>query len=470
MGKKREKSGEEVLEEKRRTFKLLREKLSKEAKEKVEKLEADVKRTNGEDARLVTELETAREEAGSVEVLFVGLDCGKSGLNAVVAPGNIRMAVMRKAQAEAVLAQAEESGVAKEEEIAAAKASLEKATLSEEEARRLFESAQVPSASSSRSAVDGAPRLVRKNCSEKGAHPVTKGLKESELLEKKHQKQREDQLAIVDACFVKKGAHGAMLKEFVGLNSVAFNPVAELAAIQSRFSGYRFLQIAYNSGVQRKQRRTTAIKRRGFVARCTRLLTKLLPEAVLRAPPDKFLARSLPFPQRSPQSRQRDMIRGWERGVKRAMDAMGRSVSTCRLPIWISVDMFSGKGQRTSSTFPFQELYRSVVRHINSRPELAARVTVQIDNGYRSSRQAAGTMCYLANMAQENHRKVRALDLPDDWLGPIQDGFGYFFCPLTKAILKRDPPAALSMSTIGACTFYNAPHPAIWAPAQSSTE
>jgi hypothetical protein len=261
-----------------------------------------------------------------------------------------------------------------------------------------------------------------------------------------------------------------MLKELVKLSGVAFDPDAELAAVKSRLSVYRLLKIAYNSGAQRKERRTTAIKRRGFTARATRLLTKDLPEAVLRAPPDKFLAKSLPFPKRSPQSRQRDKVRGWERGVNRAMAAIEASKSTCRLPVWIATDMFSGKGQRISSTFPFQEVYRSMLRHIRSRPKLAARVMVYVDNGYRSSRQAAGTMCYLANMERADHRKVQALNCPDDWLGEMQDGFGYFYCPVTSAILKRDPPASLSMGTIGTCTFFNAPHPRIWAPALAAAE
>ena len=114
--------------------------------------------------------------------------------------------------------------------------------------------------------------------------------------------------------------------------------------------------------------------------------------------------------------------------------------------------------------FILHEVYRSMLRHIRSRPKLAARVMVYIDNGYRSSRQAAGTMCYLADMERADHRKVQVLNLPNDWLGQVQDGFGYFYCPVTNAILKRDPPASLSMSTIGTCTFYNAPHPQIWAP------
>ena len=76
-------------------------------------------------------------------------------------------------------------------------------------------------------------------------------------------------------------------------------------------------------------------------------------------------------------------------------------------------------------------------------------------------------MCYLSNTI---HRNIQAFDLPHDWKGGIQDGFGYFFCPVTKTVLLRDPPAAMSMSTIGACSLYNAPRPQIWAHAQSTAE
>jgi hypothetical protein len=461
---KKKMSDEEVLEAKRSSVRQLLDKLVMEAKEKVKILEVKAEETGGADVRWQTELEAAKNERNSVEVLFVGLDCGKSGLNAVMAPNVIRKAVRYKALAEAELAEAEQSGNG--ERIADAKRVLGEATLTEEKARQLFEDAQVPSESSTR------PNLLplRKNRCEKGAHSITKGCRRSELSEVQLQKEREQRLKFFDECFLENSGHGAMMKDLVKLNGVAFDPDAELAAIKSRLSVYRLLKIAYNSGAQRKERRTTAIKRRGFTARATRLLTKDLPEAVLRAPPDKFLKRDLPFPKRSPQSRQRDKVRGWERGVNRAMGAIEASKSTCRLPVWIAADMFSGKGQRTSSTFPFQELYRSMVRHIRSCPKLAARVMVYQENGYRSSRQAAGTLSYLANMERADHRKVQALNCPDDWLGPVQDGFGYFYCPVTNTILLRDPPAAMSMGTIGTCTFYKAPHPNIWAPALTAAE
>ena len=103
-------------------------------------------------------------------------------------------------------------------------------------------------------------------------------------------------------------------------------------------------------------------------------------------------------------------------------------------------------------------------RYIKSHPKLAKRIMVQTSNGYRSSRQASGTLCYLANMERKDHRQVQARDLPQDWVGELLSGFKYFYCPVTEAILKRDPPAALSMATIAAIMFFGAPRPEFWAP------
>ena len=104
-------------------------------------------------------------------------------------------------------------------------------------------------------------------------------------------------------------------------------------------------------------------------------------------------------------------------------------------------------------------------RYIRSHPKLAKRIMVHTENGYRSSRQASGTLCYLANLGRHDHREVQARDLPkEDWVGELLSGFKYFWCPITGAILKRDPPAALSMATIAAIMFFGAPRPEFWAP------
>ena len=86
--------------------------------------------------------------------------------------------------------------------------------------------------------------------------------------------QLEERLAVFDECLAGDAGHKKLLEKLVKLTKVAWDRDAELAAVASRLSVFRLLQIAYNSGVQRKQRRTTAIKRRGFTARAVRLLTK----------------------------------------------------------------------------------------------------------------------------------------------------------------------------------------------------
>ena len=63
---------------------------------------------------------------------------------------------------------------------------------------------------------------------------------------------------------------------------------------------------------------------------------------------------------------------------------------------------------------------------------------VHIENGYRSSKAAAGTLCYLAELGPYDHREVQPLDLPDHWKGKSVGGFNYFFCPVTEAIVNRD--------------------------------
>ncbi len=444
---------DELLDKKRKACLQMEERLLKEEAERV----AESQRRLDGDPRAKSELEDAEERLKNVGILFLGLDCGKSGLDAALGSRPERKAVRFKAEAEAALSVAEKLPLdhgGREEEIEKADTKRKSVTLSESAARQLLEDQQVPTARG----------ITRKNRSEKGAL-ISQGCRQSELLEKSLKRKEEEALKRFDAC-VKKDHH-ELLKSSVPLSSVAFDATLELEAIQARLSCCRLLQVAYNSGMKKKQRRTRAMRDRAFTARATRMLTKELPEAVLRAG-DKVLSKRVTLPKRSPQSRQREKIRGWERGVNRAMEVIASSKATCQLPLWIATDMFSGAGQRISSSFPFQGLYRSISKHIQSRPKLSSRIMIYIDNGFRSSRQAAGTLSYLANLQRADHRKVRALDLPADWLGPCLDGFGYFWCPVTNTLVKRDPPAAKSMSTIGTCTFFKAPHPEIWAHARSN--
>src|SRR5689334_8469781 len=67
-----------------------------------------------------------------------------------------------------------------------------------------------------------------------------------------------------------------------------------------------------------QQRRTTDKLKRAYVARFTRVVTKMLPEAVAKAG-DKFLEHNVEFPPRSPHSRMREQVRDWERGTHMAL-------------------------------------------------------------------------------------------------------------------------------------------------------
>ena len=130
-----------------------------------------------------------------------------------------------------------------------------------------------------------------------------------------------------------------------------------------------------------------------------------------------------------------------------------------RCPLRVSVDKCPSKGQRTTSSFPFASLHRAMARLIATCP-LSKRIMVHIENGYRSSRQAAGLMCYLANMPRADHRSVKPTDAQYAWQTPMVGQFKFFYCPVTQCILQRDPPAALSMVAIGTCALHGAPrHP-----------
>ena len=60
-------------------------------------------------------------------------------------------------------------------------------------------------------------------------------------------------------------------------------------------------------------------------------------------------------------------------------------------------------------------------------------------------------------MERCNHRKVKSLDVQQPWQGPLVGSFKWFYCPVTGELVKRDPPAALSMCVIGTCSLHGAP-------------
>ena len=444
------------------------------------------------------ELQALLKELESVFVWHGGLDCGKSGLDAVIPPASVQLATASKAAAEAAVSRAEALILEVEAEL--------KSLLGDpqfgEERRQILEKHKGGDLLSEMWEVedpkgffdvcaaydllllakgqnsDALAELKRVTMDQEQAAKlfasdrhkglsITKSHRKKEMHEQELQDERERRLRLFDSCLRGNDSHGTLLEKRASLHGIPLtDEEALLSAVKSRLFSFYLLQVCYNSSDQRKQRRTTDIRRRNYVSRVTRAVTKDLVEAVMKSPDGTFLSRNITVPKRSPHARQREYVRGWERGARVAAAAVQESNVALGarplVPLCIWVDMFSGKGQRTSSSFPFQELFRSIVRHIKSRPALSGRVLVQVENGYRSSRQAAGALCYLSNAEQIDHRSVKITDLKNNWAGPLLDSFGYFFCPVTGKILKRDPPAALSMATIGTCVYNGAPRHNIW--------
>ena len=291
---------------------------------------------------------------------------------------------------------------------------------------------------------------------------MSKGQNAVELNERRLRNDRERRLAIFAECLRGNDfTHHTLLATVKPLHDAPLG--REIEAVATRLRVRRFLEIAYNSNVVRQQRRTTDKLRRSYVARFTRVLTVTLPEAVAKAG-DRFLDRNVPFPGRSPHSRLREQVRGWERGPHVALARIASANERVPLgPLRLSCDMFPTKGQRVTSSFPFSSLHKRMCRLIQTSP-LSKRVSARIENGFRSSRQAAGLESYLANLQRADHRKVSTTDATAAWHGPLVGSFKWFFCPVTHKIIKRDPPAALSIAVIGTCSLHNAPRPNIFCP------
>lgn len=143
---------------------------------------------------------------------------------------------------------------------------------------------------------------------------------------------------------------------------------------------------------------------------------------------------------------------------------MRRNIEAANRPLFIAVDLFSAKGQRVSSSFPFMSFFRRVKRRIESG-RLRGLVVIEALNGYRSSRQAAGLLAFVGGLERSDHRAVQLSDLNlERWRGPPVSGFKYFFCPTTQQIWQRDAPAERTMIAVAACHVYGAPRPAILSP------
>ena len=424
-------------------------------------------------------------------ISVVGIDYGKSGVAAMMAPGPAQAALHAKAAAEALLARLLEEKAGLPKTLAAARRDLAEVTaelgrhregtqkyqwlkarwdrFSEAVDAAFQRSAQIDEeikAAEKRvlSATldeDKARALLASN-EQKGVNCVSKGQNAVELNERRLCDDRERRLAIFDECLRGNDfTHHTLLATVKSLHDAPLG--REIEAVATRLRVRRFLEIAYNSGAVRQQRRTTDKLRRSYVARFTRVLTKTLPEAVAKAG-DKFLDRNVPFPLAAPI---RVCASRSEAGSAASRVALARIASAGERvplgPLRLSCDMFTTKGQRVTSSFPFASLHKRMCRLIQTSP-LSKRVSARIENGFRSSRQAAGLLSYLANLQRADHRKVSTTDATAAWHGPLVGSFKWFFCPVTRKIIKRDPPAALSMVVIGTCSLHNAPRPNIFCP------
>jgi hypothetical protein len=294
----------------------------------------------------------------------------------------------------------------------------------------------------------------------KGVRCITKGQRSVEMHERQHRVERERRLLIFDKC-LRGGATHHTLQKAVGSLHRTSGGANAVAAVRARQLPFWLLQVAHNSGSVRQQRRATDKLGRSYAARYTRVLTKTLPDAVAADPKGGFLQHNVAFPARSPASRERERVRGWLRGARTAVvrgtkAADPKAPVVHRGPVRVSIDACPTKGQRTTSTFPVAELTRSM-RRLISRSPLREWVSVRIENGYRTSRQAAGMLSYLANLPRANHRAVKASDVDHAWQMAMVDAFGYFWCPVTRKIVRRDPPAALSVVCVGTGTLHGAP-------------
>lgn len=418
-----------------------------------------------------------------------GIDYGKSGAVAMIAPHAVQAALHEKAAAEAQLAHLLEL---KEKLPGLYRDALEEqdAVLDELgvdwtpplERRYVLAEWEAVDAYERLLSIDGEVEAARQRVVEatlledqarallatnrnKGMQCVTKAQKAVELNEKRLRDERERRLGIFAECLRGNDVtHHTLQQSVQSLHHAGAGK--EVEAVASRLGVFRLLQIAHSSGSVRQQRRTTDKLKRNYVARFTRTVTKVLPEEVAKAG-DSFLERNVVFPARSPHSRARERVRGWERGTHVALERIASADDCVPLgPLRLSCDMFTTKGQRVTSSYFFASLHRSMCRLIKTSP-LAKRITVLIENGYRSSRQAAGLLSYLANLDRCNHRKVRANDVASAWQGPLVGSFKWFYCPITRKLVKRDPPAALSMVVIGTCSLHNAPRPNFFCPQSS---
>lgn len=170
-----------------------------------------------------------------------------------------------------------------------------------------------------------------------------------------------------------------------------------------------------------------------------------------------------PKPSSKPTPSPAEADSGPPNSAKRAKGNKTATPLAVPKPVVIGVDVFSPKGQRVSSSFPFMSLFRRIKRRIESSRQRGV-VVIEAMNGYRSSRQAAGLLSFAAGLGRCDHRAVQLTDLGPDWKGSPVAGFHYVFCPITEAVHQRDRPAERNMIAVSACHVHSAPRPAIFSP------
>jgi hypothetical protein len=294
----------------------------------------------------------------------------------------------------------------------------------------------------------------------KGIRCVTKAQKAAEFHEKQEARVREERLSIFNQCLSRAAGTVQQLQS-------TRKPLHAVGGIRSLGLTW-LLHVAHNSAAVHHQSRARDKMERSYYARHARLVTLELPRAV-DASGGQFVQKGLHFPPRGPQSRGREVQRGWQRGshepqAKVATEYAPGEAPSERYPhITVFVDRCPTKGQKTTSTFPFAGHFRELCKQIKSRRLLAQRITFQVVNGNRTSRQAAGVKSFLTHSEQQcNHRRVKPTDLHDKWDGPMVSQFHHVVCPMTGQIMCRDPPACSNVVVVGSCAGLNAPTPIIY--------
>jgi hypothetical protein len=197
--------------------------------------------------------------------------------------------------------------------------------------------------------------------------------------------------------------------------------------------------------------------RRSYLSRLLQVLVEDLPGAV----GEDFLAKDLHFRGRKRKKRMKKPAvpkKDSVATVKAAPKKVIIFVDEC--PWW--------KGMRNVSTWPYRRILRDLTQLAKSRRDLKNRVEFRVIDGYRTSKQAAPLHCFLGQVTRkQDHREVRPEDLQAgdgkrEWKGPMPSSFYHLYCPVTKQVVCRDPPAAAAAAIIGICELVHAERPMLY--------